>query len=132
MTRNIAKQTAYLKAHLLKMCSELMALRILKLDEKRDTVDEVYMSTFFVMHPSRPKKASKLNATMQPNTHPNLIKSRIEKLRFWGIEFGMIWAPTCTQNDTKMTPKSTKITPLGSQGATWGSHGPHQMPQDRF
>ena len=31
-----------------------------------------------------------------------------------------------------MTPKSTKMAPLGSQGAPWGSHGAHQMPQDRF
>ena len=31
-----------------------------------------------------------------------------------------------------MTPKSTKMAPLGSQGAPWGRHGAHQVPQDRF
>ena len=30
-----------------------------------------------------------------------------------------------------MTPKSIKMASLGPQGAIWGSHGAHQMPQDR-
>ena len=75
-----------------------MALVFLKINEFLDTVDKLYISSVFVIHPCKPEKSSKNEASMHPETHPNLTKFMFEKTLICGIDFGSILT-------SKMTPK---------------------------
>ena len=81
-----------------KIVSETMALHFRKIDEKRDTVDKLYISRFFVILRCKPPKTPKSDATIHPETLQNPTKSMLEKQRVFGIDFGLILTP-------KMIPK---------------------------
>ena len=75
-----------------------MALRFLNIDEFLDTVDKVYISRFFAILRCKPRKTTKIDAKMHPETHQNLTKSMFEKTQICGVDCGMILTP-------KMHPK---------------------------
>ena len=81
-----------------KICSEKIALDFLKIKEFLDTVDKLYISRFFAIRRCKPRKASKINTKMHPETHQNPTKSTLEKTLIFVTDFGMILA-------SKMTPK---------------------------
>ena len=73
------------------------------------------------------RKAKKKVLVLPDRKKSNKINDRIAL--FFGHRFGHdFW----DQNAPKMTPKSTKMSPLGPKEAPWRSHGPPKMPQDRF
>ena len=81
-----------------KFLKEFMALRFLKINEFLDTVDKLYMSGFFAIRRCKPRKTSKRDVKMHPETHQNLTISMPEKTQIFGIDFGSILT-------SKMTPK---------------------------
>ena len=84
---------------------------------------------FFAIRRRKLRKTSKLDVKMHPETHQNLTTSMPEKnTDFWhrfGVDFDL-------KNVPKMTPKSSKMAPLGSQGATWQAMGSTRSPQIDF
>ena len=106
-----------------------MALVFQKISEFLDTIDKLYITSFFVIHPCNPPKWSKNVTNMHPETPQNLTNSMLEKTMFWGIDYGMIltskmipkW-PKIVQNDTLRLPRN----PLGPLG---GAMGPTRCPK---
>ena len=75
-----------------------MALRFLKIDEFLDTVDKLYISSVFAIRRYKPRKTTKIDANMHPETLQNPTKSMLEKTLIFGIDFG-------SNLTSKMTPK---------------------------
>ena len=103
-------KTTDFKTHNLQAVSEIMALRFLKINEKRHTINKLYISRYFMRYPCKHQTISKIDPTIHPETHQNLAKSTLEKTSVLGIDFGMILAsqmppkmiPNRPQNDPKM------------------------------
>ena len=100
----------------------------LKILRKRTTIDTKHMFAFFIdnrlqtqnIDKQRPKKSPK-NAKMSQN-----LSSKI--FVFLARFLGSFWRRKCPKNDSKMTPKSAQMAPLGAQGGAWGGHGTPKMP----
>ena len=75
-----------------------MALLFQKIREFQDTIDKLYISSFFVIYPCNPRKSSKNVAKRHPETPQNLTKFMLEKTLISGIDIGSILI-------SKMIPK---------------------------
>ena len=54
--KNVIKKNAYSKTRNLQEFSNFMALVFLKISEFLDTIDKLYISSFFVIYPCNPRK----------------------------------------------------------------------------
>ena len=54
--RNVTEKTTYSKTCCLQDLSEIMALVFQKISEFLDTIDKLYISSFFVIYPCNPRK----------------------------------------------------------------------------
>ena len=118
--RNVTKQTTYSKTKHLQEFSKIMALVFQKISEFLDTIDTFYISSFFVIHPCHPPKMINKCHKKAPRNTPKSDKIHARKNTDFWHRFCFDFDP---KNDPKMTPKSTKMAPLGSQGAPWDPLG---------
>ena len=109
-----------------------MALVFLQTSEFLYTIDKLYISRFFAIRRCKPRKTSHIGTKMHPETHQNPTKSTLEKTLIFVTDFGMILASKMTPKWPQNPPKWHPWDPKGPLGAPWGSHGAHQMLQDRF
>ena len=109
-----------------------MALCSKKIREFLDTIDELYISSFFVIYPCNPRKWSKNDTKMHPETPQNPTKFMLEKTLISGIDFGSILTSKMTPKWPQNRPKWHPWAPKGLLGTPWGSQGAHQVPQDRL
>ena len=103
--RNVTKKTTYSKTEHLQDLSKSMALVFQKICEFLHTIDKLYISSFFVIHPCNPPKWSKHVTNMHPETPQNLTNSVFEKTTFFGIDFGMNLTSKMTPNWPQNCPK---------------------------
>ena len=109
-----------------------MALVFQKISEFLDTVDKLYISSFFVIYPCNPRKWSNNVTKRHPETPQNLTKIMLEKTLISGIDFGSILTSKMTPKWPQNRPKWHPWAPKGLLGTPWGSQGAHQVPQDRL
>ena len=76
--------------------SEITALIFLKISEFLYNIDKLYISRFFAIRRCKPRKTSKIDSKMHPETHQNPTKSTLEKTTNFVIDFGMIVASKMT------------------------------------
>ena len=108
-----------------------MALLFQKISEFLDTIDKLYISSFFVIYPCTPRNSSKNDAKRHPETPQNLTKFMLEKTLMSGIDVGSILTSKMTPKWPPNRPKWHPWAPKGLLGTPWGSQGAHQVPQDR-
>ena len=69
--RNVTEKTTYSKTLFLQDLSEIMALVFLKISEFLDTVDKLYISCFFVIHPCKPQTRQNISQKCGPKLCQN-------------------------------------------------------------
>ena len=115
------KTTTQSKTQHLPDVSESMAPQLLKIHEKRDTVDKLYMSRFFVIHPCKPKTSSNNNAKNAPRSTPTSEKIQGREKKQW---WHRCWYDAALRKAPRMTPNQPKWHP-------WAAQGLQKAPQDR-
>ena len=128
----MTEKTTYSKTWFEHDFSGIRALVFLKISEFLDTIDKLYISRFFAIRRCKPRKTAKIITKMHFETHPNPTNSTLEKGTNFGFDFGMILASKTIPKWPHNLPKWHPWPPKGPLGAPWGSHGAHQMPQDRL